>query len=64
MNRYRNLSSTARTIFWIVIALMIVVGVIAFFASPLGRLVALACCGGLIVLVVIGIISENGMSRR
>ena len=46
MNRYRNLSSSSRTIFWIILAVMVVVGLIAFFTSETGRNVALVCCGG------------------
>ena len=61
--RYRNLSGTSRTIFWIILAAMIVVGLIAFFTSETGRNVALLCCGGIVVLVVVGILSERGMSR-
>lgn len=63
MNRYRNLSQGSRTIFWIVLAVMVVVGVIAFFTSETGRTVALVCCGGLVLLVVVGLVSERGMRR-
>ena len=64
MNRYRNLSSSSRRIFWVVLAVMIVIGLYGFFTSELGRTISLICCGGVILLVVIGIISENGMQRR
>ncbi len=63
MNRYRNLSSSSRAIFWIVLALMIVVGVVAFFTSETGRNIALVCCGALILLVIVGVLSEGGMRR-
>lgn len=60
-NRYNNLSRSARTIFWVVLAAMIVLGLFAFFTSEIGRTVTLLCCGGLILLVVIGVLSEGGM---
>lgn len=63
-DRYSNLSRSARTIFWVILAAMIVIGLFAFFTSELGRNITLVCCGGIIVVVVIGIISENGMQRR
>lgn len=63
MNRYRNLSQRSRSLFWVILAVMIVVGLIAFFTSEIGRTVTLVCCGGVILLVVIGVISEGGMRR-
>ena len=63
MNRYRNLSSSSRTIFWIILAVMIVIGLIAFFTSETGRNVALVCCGGVILLLVVGVLSERGMQH-
>ena len=50
-------------IFWGILAVMIVIGVIAFFTSQIGRTVALVCCGGLILVVVVALISESGMRR-
>jgi hypothetical protein len=44
------------------LAAMVVVGLIAFFTSETGRNIALLCCGGLVVLVVVGLVSERGMS--
>ncbi|HVU13579.1 MAG TPA: hypothetical protein VHD90_20005 [Phototrophicaceae bacterium] len=64
MNRYRNLSNNSKIIFWIILAIMVVVGLIAFFTSPTGRAVALVCCGALILVVIVGILSESGMNRR
>ena len=49
--------------FWIILAVMIIGGLIAFFTSEAGRTVALVCCGGLILLVVVGLVSESGMRR-
>lgn len=63
MNRYRSLSQSTRSIFWVILAVMLVVGVIAFFTSELGRTVTLVCCGVVILLVVVGVISERGMQR-
>ncbi len=63
-DRYNNLSRSTRTIFWIILTVMIVIGLFAFFTSELGRNITLLCCGGIVVLIVVGIISENGMSRR
>lgn len=62
-SRYRNLSSSSKRIFWVVIAVMLVVGLIAFFTSDTGRNIALLCCGGIMLLVAVGIISESGMRR-
>ncbi len=63
-DRYSGLSRTSRTVFWVILAAMIVIGLFAFFTSELGRNLALICCGGIVVLILIGIISENGMRRR
>ena len=63
MNRYRNLPTRSRRIFWVVLAVMIVVGLYGFFTSALGRIVSLVCCGGLILLVIVGLLSERGMER-
>lgn len=63
MNRYRSLSQSTRSIFWVILAVMVVVGVIAFFTSELGRTVTLVCCGGIVLLVVVGVLSERGMQR-
>jgi hypothetical protein len=63
MNRYRSLSQSSRNIFWVILAVMVVVGVIAFFTSELGRTVTLVCCGALILLIVVGVLSERGMQR-
>ncbi len=63
MNRYRNLPTRSRRIFWVVLAAMIVIGLYGFFTSALGRTVSLVCCGGLILVVVVGLLSERGMQR-
>jgi hypothetical protein len=61
--RYRNLSGNSRTIFWIIVAAMVILGLYGFFTSELGRTVALICCGAVILLVVVGLLSERGMQR-
>lgn len=63
LNRYRNLSSTSRMIFIVVAVALILLALYGFFTSETGRTISLLCCGGVIVLVVVGIISENGMRR-
>jgi hypothetical protein len=62
-DRYRNLSGTSRGIFWVILVAMVVVGLVAFFTSETGRNAALLCCGGIVVLVVVGLLSERGMRR-
>jgi cell division protein FtsW (lipid II flippase) len=62
-NRYRNLSTSSKRVFWVILAVMVVVGLIAFFTSETGRNATLLCCGGVVVLVVVGILSESGMRR-
>ena len=63
MNRYRNLSQSARSIFWVILAVMVVIGVVAFFTSETGRNITLVCCGGIVLLVLVGVLSERGMQR-
>lgn len=63
LDRFKTLSRTSRTIFIIILIAMIVVGGYAFFTSELGRTVTLVCCGGIIVLAIVGILSEMGMKR-
>jgi hypothetical protein len=63
MNRYRNLSSSTRIIFWVILAVMVVIGLIAFFTSETGRNVALVCCGAVLLIGVVGLLSERGMQR-
>ena len=37
------------------------IGLFAFFTSETGRTITLLCCGGLILLAIVGAISERGM---
>ncbi len=62
----RGLQRTSRRLrigFWVMLALMIAALAIAFFDTRLGQTVVLACCGGIVLLVVIGLLSERGMRR-
>jgi hypothetical protein len=63
LDRFKGLSRTSRTIFIVILIAMIAVGGYAFFTSELGRTVTLVCCSGIIVLAVVGILSEMGMKR-
>lgn len=60
-NRYRNLSTTSRGIFWVILALFVAVALYAFFSSRFGQTALLCCCGGVLVVALIGIVSERGM---
>jgi hypothetical protein len=59
----RRISLTSRTIFFIILGLLILTGVYAFLNSRIGQTALLVCCGGAVLLVVVGILSENGMRR-
>jgi hypothetical protein len=63
MDRFKRISLTSRTIYILVIGVLILIGLFAFFNSQIGQTALLVCCGGAIVLVVVGIISEGGMKR-
>lgn len=63
MKRF-NIPLASRTIFWLVLVVMIVLGLYAFVSSRFGQTALVVCCGGLVVVVVVGILSENGMRRR
>jgi hypothetical protein len=59
----RRISLTSRTIFFIILGLLILAGGYAFLSSRIGQTALLVCCGGAVLLVVVGILSENGMRR-
>ena len=63
MDRFKQISLTSRTIYILVIGVLILIGLYAFVNSRVGQTALLVCCGGAIVLVVVGIISEGGMKR-
>lgn len=64
VEQFRGLSRTLQIIAGLIIAAMILALLIAFFTSEIGRIISLVCCGGVAVLVVIGLLSERGMTRR
>lgn len=61
MNQLRNLSNQSRIVFVVVALILVAIALFAFFTSELGRTLTLICCGGLILVVVLGILSERGM---
>lgn len=63
VERFRGLSRGAQIVAGLILAGLILALLIAFFTSEIGRTVALVCCGGVIVVVVIGLLSERGMRR-
>ena len=62
-NRLSRVSRRARMVGWGILVLLIMVLLFAFFSSQLGRNVLLICCGGGILVAVVGILSERGMRR-
>jgi predicted Rdx family selenoprotein len=64
IDRFRNLSRSSRTVFWLIIAAFVAIILYAFFSSRFGQTALLCCCGGVIAVAVIGILSEQGMRRR
>jgi hypothetical protein len=61
MDRFRNIRLASRTIFWLILIALIVAALYAFFSSRIGQTALIICCGGLVLLVVVGILSERGM---
>jgi hypothetical protein len=64
VERFRGLSRTMQGIAGLLVAGMFLVLLVAFFTSDVGRTLSLVCCGGLILIVVVGLLSERGMTRR
>lgn len=64
VERFRGLSRGAQVVAGLILAGLILALLAAFFTSEIGRVVALVCCGGVIVIVVIGLLSERGMRRK
>ena len=62
-NRYNRLSRNTRIVGWVILVLLIMAVLFAFFSSQLGQNVLLVCCGGGILIAVVGILSERGMRR-
>jgi hypothetical protein len=63
MDRLKGLSLASRTVYILIIGAFVLIGLYAFFNSRIGQTALLLCCGGAVVLVVVGILSENGMRR-
>jgi hypothetical protein len=63
MDRFRNIRLASRTVFWLIMIALIVAALYAFFSSRIGQTAVFICCGGLVLLVVVGILSERGMRR-
>ena len=63
MDRLKNISVASRTVYIIVIGVIILIGLYAFFNSRIGQTALLVCCGGGLLLVVVGLASERGMRR-
>jgi len=63
MNRLKRISLTSRTIYLLIVIALIVGAVYAVFSTQLGQTALLICCGGGVLLVVVGVMSERGMRR-
>jgi fucose permease len=63
IERYRGLSRTARSIFWIILVLMILALLYTVVTSQAGLILIGICCGGAVLVLLIGLISERGMRR-
>lgn len=63
MDRLKGISLTSRTVFWLLIVAGVVIGLYAFLSSRFGQTAILVCCGGAVLLVVVGLLSEGGMRR-
>jgi len=62
-NKLSRLSRNTRIVGWVILSLLIMAVLFAFFSSQLGQNVLLICCGGGILIAVVGILSERGMRR-
>jgi len=63
MDNLKNLSVGSQRVFWIIIIAFILIGLYAFFTSRLGQTLVLICCGLIVAIAVVGILSERGMRR-
>lgn len=62
-NQKTRFSRNTRLIGWVILVLLIMAVLFAFFSSQLGQNVLLICCGGGLLVAVVGILSERGMRR-
>jgi hypothetical protein len=63
VERFRGLSTTSRGIFWLILTLLVAGLLYAVFSTQLGQTALLVCCGGGVLVVIIGLASEAGMRR-
>ncbi len=63
MERLRGLSTSSRAVFWLIVAALIAGLLYAIFSTQLGQTALLVCCGGGLLILVIGGLSEAGMRR-
>ena len=61
--RLRRFSGRARKVYFALIALGVLALAYAFVTSRTGQTVIAVCCGVLVLLAVVGILSERGMRR-
>jgi hypothetical protein len=57
----RRFALKARTVFWLLLIGLATALLYVVFSTQLGQTALLICCGGVVLLVVIGIVSESGM---
>jgi hypothetical protein len=62
-NPLQNVSRGSRTIFWIVLIVLVGAVIYAIFSTQIGQTALLLCCGGAIAIAAIGLVSERGMRR-
>lgn len=62
-NRLQQFSSTTRLIFWALLAVLIMGLVYGIFSTQFGQNVLICCCGGGLIVSIVGILSERGMRR-
>jgi hypothetical protein len=63
LERFRGLSRSSRVVFWVILGLFVAIALYAFFSSQLGQNALLCCCGGVVIVALIGIVSERGMRK-
>lgn len=61
--RLRNISARARRVYFGIAILVGLILLYALFTSRAGQTLVAVCCGGLILLAVVGVLSERGMRR-
>jgi 4-hydroxybenzoate polyprenyltransferase len=63
LERFRDLSRSSRAVFWLILALFVAAALYAFFNSRFGQTALLCCCGGALVIAILGLVSERGMRK-